>query len=257
MSILVGVIGNGFVGQAVCSILRAKYATVDVNDSFEKLLEMEPDVIFICVPTPPGANGCDDSIVMDYIEKLVDFSGIVIVKSTVPPNTVAKILTLRPSTIFWPELLREKSALKDIRYPRIIVLGGTWDMCMRMTKFIKEQTIIESESFCCMDPVEASIFKYTLNSFLAMKVTFVHQMFLWMREMGASPESWDRISLALAREGRMGTTHMKAPGEHGFGFSGSCLPKDMAALIAQAKSDGFELSLLNAVMAVNQSLRWD
>jgi UDPglucose 6-dehydrogenase len=258
---MIGIIGYGFVGQAVGSILEEPFIVVDpkheLGVSLAVLMDHSPDFIFIAVPTPSQADGsCDDSIVMDYITKLKDFAGVVIVKSTVPPKTVETILAARPATVVWPELLRERTAARDIRYPTVLPVGADDENFKRVRKFILERTEIEVEvdQIKQLTPVEASIFKYTVNSFLSVKVVFMHQMYLWLKKRG-QVESWDKIADVLADEPRIGSSHLRAPGEHGFGFSGHCFPKDTEALFAQAYNDGTWLELLGDAIQINAKLQ--
>lgn len=259
---MIGVIGYGFVGKAMCHIIRDNHICLVVDPaidwalSLEMLIKAKPEFIFICVPTPSKLSyECNDSLVMEYVNKLIDYDGVLIMKSTVPPSTVDKIISVRPDTVIWPEFLREDHALDDITYPSVIAIGAlrteTFD---KMKTFINESSIEASEgcSIRHVTPVEASIFKYTVNSFLAMKVVFMHEMALLTDGRGSN---WNNVVDLLAIEGRVGASHLDAPGKHGYGFDGSCFPKDTKALAAQGKLDGANLSLLEAAIEANYRLR--
>jgi UDPglucose 6-dehydrogenase len=253
---MIGIIGYGFVGQALGSVLQDNFQVVDFacerGIDFDTLMSMNPTTIFICVPTPTTVEGCDDSIVMHYIERLVSYNCVVIVKSTIPPSTIDKIMEVRPSTVIWPELLRERHAKQDMRQPSLIVVGAKdKEIFADVQQFIMECTSIEiiPQLIRHVTPKEASLFKYTVNTFLATKVLFMHQMSIFAESIGVE---WDNVADVLALEGRVGKSHLRAPGEHGLGFAGTCFPKDTKALAEDAKG---ELTLLEQTILLNNELR--
>lgn len=255
---MIGIIGYGFVGQALGSVLRTEYQIVDPaygqGVSFSKLLTLNPKVIFLCLPTPSNEMGGDDSLVMHYVKMLRDYDGIVVVKSTVLPSTVDKILKVLPSAVVWPELLRAQNANDDMRAPSLVVLGTSRiEIYDELKKLIINDTSIDIKPDLIrhVTPHEASIFKYTTNTFLAMKVAYMHQMYLWLRSQGLQ-SSWDNVTDLLALEGRVGSSHLKVPGIDGFGFGGMCFPKDTFALSKEAKG---HLSILDFVVEENEKLR--
>ena len=258
---MIGIIGYGFVGQAIASVLNDEYCVVDPAHAngvtLDELIASNPSTIFVCVPTPEGYGGtCDDMLVMQYVSELRHYGGLLIIKSTVPVSTVEKIIDVRPRTVIWPELLREKSALMDVRSPRLVVLGATSDVEWTATHLLirKMQMVVSDDRICYVTPIEASVFKYTLNSFLAVKVAFMHQMYAWLYARGEEG-SWDTIAGLLKEEGRVGASHLNAPGEHGLGFGGHCLPKDMNAMLYQAADDGYFLNILDAANVANERLK--
>ena len=266
------IVGYGFVGKALRSVLRDATSTratnlrlsivdpaLESSEKFEDVVSTNPDIVFLCLPTPTTGGHCDDTLVMDYIQKLRSYPGLVVVKSTVPVSTVENILLHRPTTVFWPELLRESKAAEDMKNPKIIVIGAPSNLqASYLTRFIEAYTTIavpNSASVKVVSPKESSIFKYAINSFLATKVVFMHQMFSWLKERGDG-ESYSVLVELMKAEGRSGQTHFDAPGQHGLGFAGSCFPKDTAALLSQVKNDDDqEFGLLEAVIEENEKLR--
>ena len=108
---MIGIVGNGFVGNAVYQNFRDKETTkvydVDKNRSFNTLEEiLECDYIFVCLPTPMRSGGeCDLSILDNFFESLPDFvTGTFIIKSTVPVGTTRKY-SERHNVIHNPEFL--------------------------------------------------------------------------------------------------------------------------------------------------------
>jgi UDPglucose 6-dehydrogenase len=257
------VVGYGFVGKALGEALEVPFLVLDPK--FEKsvqglddILEFQPYVIFLCLPTPTVDGKCDDTLIMKYVQDLKDYQGVLCIKSTIPVGTVEKIEAILPNAVLWPELLVEKTAVFDMVHPSITVIG-TRDRAQYdwMYWFLIENTKINTDlgksiHRCTMK--EASVFKYTVNSFLAMKVVFMHEMYNWLRARGEE-SSYKILTDMLSVEGRVGASHMKAPGDHGLGFAGSCFPKDTQALRHQASLDGVHLELLNAGIQANENLR--
>lgn len=268
----IGIIGFGFVGKALVSVLK-KPGQVSIVDpkynayelTAQDLLSRNLDIIFLCLPTPTVDGKCDDSLILEHVELFKNFPGALVIKSTIPPHTVEKVLAIRPATVVWPELLRESNAGHDIKFPEVIVVGAPTQMQFDfVAKFVTEETEIMWERgqspnkrsliWQC-SPVEASIFKYTVNSFLAMKTLFFHQMNLWMERSGRI-ESYNKVVQLLQQEGRIGKSHMEAPGEHGYGYAGTCFPKDVEAFIEQVYfKDLTTFPLLNEVHKQNEVMR--
>ena len=194
---------------------------------------------------------------LQYVSELRHYEGLLIIKSTVPPATVETIIDVRPKTVIWPELLREKTAFMDVRSPRLVVLGATSDEGWTAAHNLilhKMQIVVPDDRIVYVNPIEASVFKYTLNTFLAVKVAFMHQMYSWLYARGEE-SSWDTIASLLAQEGRVGASHLQAPGEHGLGFGGHCLPKDASALLHQAIGDGYYASMIDSAFTANVQLK--
>ena len=115
----VGIVGNGFVGNAVYQNLRDKVPTkifdVDKNRCLNPLEEViQQDFIFVCLPTPMRMDGsCDLSILDKFFEELPDnLTGTFVIKSTVPVGTTKKY-TERHNVIHNPEFLTARNAVED------------------------------------------------------------------------------------------------------------------------------------------------
>ena len=108
---MIGIIGNGFVGNAVYQNFRdktpCKVYDTDKNRSLNTLSEViEQDFIFVCLPTPMRYGGeCDLSILDNFFEGLPDnITGTFVIKSTVPIGTTKKYYE-RHNVIHNPEFL--------------------------------------------------------------------------------------------------------------------------------------------------------
>lgn len=247
------IVGYGFVGRAISSILSRTSFNVIIHDpakgysaAFDAI---KPDAVFICVPTPTKDGECDDSLVRYYTAMLAHHDCPIIIKSTVPPSTVEKLLVMRPDIVIMPEFLREENWHHDVRWPANTIIGCDDMRTLEKTfKIIRVSDIHIGNYFPCA-AIEASIVKYIANTFLAMKVVYMHQMEKWVSTRGID---WQRIESILKYDPRLGTSHFKSPGRHGYGFSGTCFPKDIQALVTEAKG---ALSLLEEVIKQNKILR--
>ena len=130
---IVGIIGQGFVGNAVFQKFK-NYFTVktydlDESKSNSSLDEVsKSDFIFVCLPTPMNKDGsCDISIVENVIKKLDKNYNPknIIIKSTIPPGTTdlwnKKYYN---NIVFNPEFLTEKNAVNDYNSQKRIIIGG-------------------------------------------------------------------------------------------------------------------------------------
>ena len=234
-----------------------------ITDDFSLIKDC--DMIFVTVGTPQKSNG---AIELSMIKKAVTSIGIilaktkknpiVLIKSTVIPgtmqNVILPILEKRSGKkagkefglISNPEFLQESSAIRDTKFPHVIVLGGY------QTKFMKKAKSFFSKlhpnvSIVITNHQTAEMIKYANNSFLATKISFINQLSnICQNTPGANI---DDIAKTIGLDPRIGALFLNA----GPGYGGSCLPKDMKALINFADRVGINPTLLNAVEKTNQN----
>ena len=222
------------------------------------------DMIFVAVGTPQKPNG---AIELSMIKKAVTSIGrilakskkkpIVLIKSTVIPgtmqNVILPILEKRSGKkagkefglISNPEFLQESSAIKDTKFPHVIVLGGY------QTKFMKKAKRFFSKlhpnvPITITNHQTVEMIKYANNSFLATKISFINQLSNICQNIPGA--NIDDITKTIGLDPRIGALFLNA----GPGYGGSCLPKDMKALISFADKIGINPTLLNAVEKTNQ-----
>ena len=294
----IGVVGLGFVGLSLTSVLSSKgYDTVGIDINKDKCKKIskgispffEPelekilknglkkklkinndfslinncDFLFVTVGTPQNTNG---SIDLSIIKKAISTIGeslkknkkkpIIFVKSTVTPGTMKKIILpiLEKKSnkkagkdfglISNPEFLQESSAIKDTKFPHVVVLGGY------QTKFMKKAKIFfmklhPNVPIIITNHETAEMIKYANNSFLATKISFINQLSNICQKIPGA--NIDDIAKTIGLDPRIGKLFLNA----GPGYGGSCLPKDMKALINFANISGINPILLNAVEEVN------
>lgn len=216
------------------------------------------DIVFICVGTPSKGNGeADLSQVFKASQSIADtLSGYAVVacKSTVPVGTNLKIKQLISKRFennkkfiafdvaSCPEFLREGTALSDTLHPDRIVIGT--DSKKAEKKLIELHKPINGLRVLTTVPT-AEMIKYVSNALLATKISYANAISFIAERMGADVEV---VLDGVGIDKRLGRAFLYP----GVGYGGSCFPKDVRALIAQANSVGYTFDLLKAVDKVNK-----
>jgi UDPglucose 6-dehydrogenase len=244
---MIGVIGYGMVGKAVVNAFtKAPRLICDpkYNDlTIENLIGQNPEVIFVCVPTP--TDDTNYSILCGVLQQIKDanYTGITVVKSTVLPKYIEDF-----DVVYNPEFLSRATANEDFINPPMVILGGDIDKTHRVADIYRTYSIVNMDCVKFTDIKTASLAKYTMNSFYATKVTFMNQMYDVAQQMGVE---WNNVTDILSLQPWMGTHHFQVPGPDGSrGFGGPCLPKDTEALVKE-----YNLSLLQQVLELNSEYR--
>ena len=258
----IAIVGYGFVGKATSKGFskNTELFLVDplLGTKIHDLVQFKPDFIFVCVPTPMTADGSQDfkSVTDVFSEiKTNKISACVVLKSTVIPSNIKTAEKLIEDFIYNPEFLREKHAENDFVNAEMIILGGKQYNQDKVKKLYKNHSICKTNNYILTDKITASLIKYTINSFLASKVTFFNQLKDLFNSSGAS-EDWDVFTNILATDKRIGTSHMDVPGhDKRLGFGGACFTKDTAALVKYSKAIGKEFTLLKKAVEINNKIR--
>jgi|TARA_A100001011_G_scaffold157635_1_gene166100 UDPglucose 6-dehydrogenase len=257
-----GIIGKGFVGSAVANgfdkdceqiIVDPKYT----DNTIEDVLECK--ITFLCVPTPVSEDGsCDVSIAKDVLTELDrhQYKGVVVIKSTIIPDYLHKFKkTYDLKMVYNPEFLTEANADEDFKNPPFQVFGGKWKDCEVVEKAYLRHSSVKIVPTFKVDLTTASLLKYTINSWLATKVTFFNELKI-LHELGTSMVSWEQFTDMLSRDERVGKTHLQVPGPDGkYGFGGHCFPKDTEALLYYADQKNIKMSVLRKAVQTNKKLR--
>jgi UDPglucose 6-dehydrogenase len=216
------------------------------------------DVIFIAVGTF-GENGGDTDLtaLFDVAQEIAEKSNadkIVVIKSTVPPGTSEKVKEIvdsftdnkyRINIVTNPEFLREGNAVHDFLYPERIVIGLEDSCLTEVMRTIYQPLIARDVPLIVTNYRTAELIKYSANSFLAMKVTFINEIARLCDVLGADVEI---IADALGKDSRIGAQYLQ-PGP---GYGGSCLPKDTESLAHISREKKMPLPILEAVIESNQ-----
>ena len=210
----------------------------------------DANVIFLCVPTPEGADGSAD---LSYIQTaartlspLLRSGAIVVNKSTVPVGStkVVEKELKRPdvSVVSNPEFLREGSAIQDFLHPDRIVVGSDNQEAAIAVGALYEKV---GAPVVVTDPASAETIKYAANAFLATKISYINAVAAICEGVGADIKD---VVLGLGYDKRIGHEFLR-PGP---GWGGSCFPKDTKAMVKIAEDAGYDFGLLKGVITVNE-----
>lgn len=221
----------------------------------------ETDATFICVGTPSNPDGSIDlryieSASRDIGEVLREKEGwhMVVMKSTVVSGTTMGIVrsTLEAASgkvafrdfglASNPEFLKEGSALVDVFSPDRIVIGAEDPRSRGVLETL--YTTFDCPKLVVAIPV-AEMIKYVSNAFLATKISFANEIGNLCKTMGIDTAE---VFAGVGLDARINPAFFRS----GIGFGGSCFPKDVRALIAQAEAAGLYPKILSSVVAVNE-----
>jgi len=216
----------------------------------------EAQVIFLALPTPPGADGAADlSFVLKVAEqlgKLLTDYKVIVDKSTVPVGTaekvhaaIAKNSKVEFDVVSNPEFLREGVAVEDFMKPDRVVIGTTSERARKVMGDLYAPFVRQGNPILYMDERSAELTKYAANSFLATKISFMNEVAILCEKLGADV---DMVRRGIGSDDRIGKRFLFP----GIGYGGSCFPKDVQALVKSSQEVSYDFKILNAVMDVNE-----
>lgn len=260
-----GIIGYGFVGQAVANgfnISSKGKDTIRYYDKYKDSLSLEEVVaksefIFVCLPTPMNEDesGIDLSIIKDVVAEITKFTNntdkVIVLKSTITPGTTASLEKNHPKTQFCfnPEFLTEANFLEDFLNADRTVIGTNNDLVSRRVAVIYRQRF-PKQTIYQTDPKTAEAVKYFANAFLSLKVTFANFFYDYCQKIGIKYEEVKRMA---AKDERIVDSHLDVTTMRGFG--GKCFPKDLVALMGEFKRAGVDVNLLETMWKYNKKIR--
>jgi len=254
----VGVIGNGFVGEAISfafsSVSDMHVYDTDPLKSLDDLQSVHTcDFVFICVPTPMFQDGSQDlSYVEDVFEKATS-KPVYILKSTVLPGTTEELSEKYSNIkiIFSPEFLTERTAKLDMLTQSRIILGGELSLTEKAKTLFNQRFKIKN--IIQTDSKTAELTKYMNNTFFATKVSIMNEFKLLCDKIGAN---WQDALKGFVSDGRIGDSHLNVPGHDGkLGYGGTCFPKDVNALLSFSKKHDIELNTIKGGWKTNLKVR--
>jgi GDP-mannose 6-dehydrogenase len=224
---------------------------------------MTTDVSLICVGTPSNANG---SLRTEYVEGVCREIGValaikrayhvVVVRSTVLPTLVRQTLIplleehsgLKAGVNFGvcvnPEFLREGTAIRDYDRPSFIIVGATDDRAAAEISRLYEGIVAPT----FRTSIEAAaMVKYASNAFHALKISFANEIGNLSKTFGLDGREVMQL-LVEDRELNVSAAYLRP----GFAFGGSCLPKDLKAMLYAGRSHDVPLPLLDSVLESNE-----
>jgi GDP-mannose 6-dehydrogenase len=226
----------------------------------------QADVSLLCVGTPSSPQGSTD---LTYLQRALDdirrglavatppASGFhaVVVRSTVPPGTgdnlVKETFAGMPPEAGWavgtamcPEFLREGSGVADFFDPPFVVLG-TADQ--RVTDLMTALFSFLNREIRSVDVRSAEALKYACNAFHAMKVSFANEMARVFKVFGVDSREVMRV-FSEDTVLNISPAYLMP----GFAYGGSCLPKDLRALLDMARVNALDVPLLAGTARTNE-----
>lgn len=217
----------------------------------------DAEIIFLCLPTPPGADGQADLSavikVAGQLGELITNYKIIVNKSTVPVgtadrvrNAIADKTDVEFDVVSNPEFLREGAAVEDFRKPERVVIGTSSEKAAEIMKTLYEPFVRSGNPIIIMDERSSELTKYAANAMLATKITFMNEIANICEKVGANV---DNIRRGIGTDSRIGKRFLFA----GIGYGGSCFPKDVQAIHYTADKNGYDFKILDSVMKVNEA----
>ncbi|MGH2377194.1 MAG: hypothetical protein ACRDGT_01820 [Candidatus Limnocylindria bacterium] len=245
------VAGHGAVGRYVAGVFGARHeiAVYDPpqGETDEGALR-DTDFVFVCVPTPPRADGsCDTSLVEELVARSSPARAIVC-ESTVSIGTTERLIrTYRKPLVFVPEYAGE-SPDHPYRDPgrRSFFIYGGYEPEVSAVHELFEGVYPGPAAHHVVAPTVAETVKYMENAFLALKVAFCNDFYDLCERLGID---YGTVRGLWLEDERIGASHTLVTAERGYG--GRCLPKDVLALCALARDLGVPQEIMESVHRAN------
>jgi GDP-mannose 6-dehydrogenase len=210
--------------------------------------------ILVCVGTPSLAGGdVDYSHITAVCQELQSLQEInnniknIFIRSTVQPQTtrskLSKFVSDKINLLFYPEFLREGTAVSDFATPEQTIIG------------IKNQSIkdnLKSDLLSIFDSIDyvtyetAEMIKYTNNSFHALKVSFINEIATVAEKYDVNLDELHHI-FTSEKKLNISSAYLKP----GFSFGGTCLNKDTKGFLQMAKQKGITTPLIQNILPSN------
>lgn len=219
------------------------------------------DITFICVNTPSNSEKdidlchiIDSAAAVGQVLAKADSYHVIVVKSTVVPGTTEGIIipTLEKYSskkagkdfgiAVNPEFLQEGRAIQSFLHPDRIIIG---EHDRRAGDILQEIYRDFSAPILRTNIRTAEMIKYAGNAFLATKISFINEIGNICKKLSIDVYE---VAKGIGYDPRIGNKFLDA----GIGFGGSCLPKDLEALIFRARELNYEAELLQSVLKVNK-----
>ena len=225
-------------------------ATVCLEDALE-----HANIIYIVVATNTLEDGhYDHSIIDGIIDSIENFGKsetrkhIILQSTTIPgycDSIEGRLNSVNYSLSYNPEFIRQGSIIQDQQRPDMILIGNNELEGLRHLTKAYDSMCTNQPRFNIMDNLSAEITKLALNCFLTTKISFTNMVGDLAMKVGADP---DAILQAISSDSRVGSKLMK----YGYGYGGTCLPRDNRALAAFAKKQDMPLDISVATDNINR-----
>jgi GDP-mannose 6-dehydrogenase len=233
-------------------------ATTSATEAIE-----HSDIALICVGTPSRPNGAlDDGALRRVTEQIgralsaKPKAYTIVLRSTVLAGTTDRVLVpaLRAAgapglgdivgVAVNPEFMREGSSLQDFMAPPFTLVGCQDERSRAQLRSLYEWL---DAPFVATSIETAETVKYACNAFHALKISFANEIADICTALGADPHEVMRV-FKMDRVLNISEAYLRP----GFAFGGSCLPKDLRALLHAARDSDLQLPLLSAILPSNE-----
>jgi len=292
---IIGVIGNGFVGNTITNASKNYFDRVmsydiDPQKCNSNLVDLVNfcDIINICVPTPNNTDMQNDVHIENTFCKIKEIlhkyprnqAPLIILRSTVLPGVTRKMrnnIKLFSGAcrriFFVPEFLSRATAQHDVEHPTRVIIGTetsseTFENRSPETNAILKYllSLATSPWLNASVPLQDQVFitsyeaaelsKYMSNCLGAIKVSFMNEMYQLSKHMGCTPNEWESAVCAMLASGWVSKQHTNVPGPDGrLGFGGPCLAKDLFALQKKLDQVNLPSNTIAGALATNKIVR--
>lgn len=221
------------------------------------------EISVVCVGTPSSTNGGLDLRALKAVTEQIGAALLhaqvghtVVFRSTMLPGTARRVLLpllekvsgLRAHRDFQvsvnPEFLREGTAVEDFRNPPFVIIGAETPAAAESTAKLYADVPAPVER----TPYEvAEMLKYACNAFHALKIAFANEIGVLCKDLGIDSNQLMAL-FTQDRKLNISAAYLRP----GFAFGGSCLPKDLRALLHIARQHDLHLPLLGAALESNR-----
>lgn len=224
---------------------------------------LESDLSFVCVGTPSNGNG---NIDLTYVKRVCEEIGaaiaektsyhVVVLRSTMLPGSTEDLVipTLEAASgkkaglefgvCFNPEFLREGSSIEDFYNPPFTIIGAEDQRAAQV--LTKVYSMLTAPSFQ-IHIQEAEMVKYVNNAFHALKVAFANEIGSICKQQGIDSHT---VMDIFCQDTKLNLSpyYLKP----GFAFGGSCLPKDLRALLYHSSRLDVKTPVLGSILPSNE-----
>lgn len=216
-------------------------------------------ICFIAVGTPQGQDGAADLSavhnVAENIAKSMNEYKIIVNKSTVPVGTAAEVAKIVQNNtnhefdvVSNPEFLKQGAAVEDFLKPDRVIIGSDSEKATKIMQELYAPFLRTGNPVITMDVKSAEMTKYASNSFLATKISYINEIANICEKVGADIEM---VRAGMCSDRRIGSQFLFP----GLGYGGSCLPKDVTAMIKTAQDYDCEHKILKSANDTNKAQR--
>lgn len=256
----IGIVGYGYVGKAFHAFFKDHYEVVIRDPLYPNSVSKEEinqcELGVVCVPTPSNTDGsCDTSIVEESVSWMTN--PIILIKSTIEIGTTRKLVEkYNKKIVFSPEFAGEskywtpQGFTTDVKQTPFFIFGADDKSVGHRLVDIYMPITGPSKTYRVTDSISAEITKYVENTYFAMKVAFVNELYDLCEKSGTH---WSEVRDLWLLDPRTNKSHTAVfANERGFG--GKCLPKDTKAMVGYGDKIGVDLSILKTVLASNEQM---